>query len=76
MKKLFSWSRNLREVGEGTLDHKGETFAFRGVELFGDERAAIVAEYKRQLGKIVANYFRQLPNPDDHPTFRVERIDG
>lgn len=65
MKKLFSWSRNLREVGEGTLVHKGETFAFRGVELFGDERAAIVA-----------NYFRQLPNPDDHPTFRVERIDG
>ena len=76
MKKLFSWSRNLREVGEGTLDHTGGTIAFRGVERFGDERAAIVAEYKRQLGKIVANYFRQLPNPDDHPTFRVERIDG
>ncbi|MEZ4625472.1 MAG: hypothetical protein R2843_11935 [Thermomicrobiales bacterium] len=46
------------------------------MELFGDERAAIVAEYKRQLGKIVANCFHQRPNPDDHPTFRVERIDG
>lgn len=67
------WVRNLRVVGEGELNHKGETIKFTAVEITGDERARMVEEYQKQLGKMVANYFRLLPDPADHPTFRVIR---
>ena len=67
------WVRNLRAVGEGVLTYKGEEIRFTGVELTGDDRAKIVEEYQKQLGKMVANYFRKLPDPADHPSFRVVR---
>ena len=67
------WVRNLRMVGEGELKHKRETFHFSATELTGDELARIVEEYREQLGKVVANYFRQLPDPSDHPTFLVTK---
>ena len=67
------WVRNLRVVGEGELKHKGETIHFTATELFGEERKHIVEEYQRQLGVVVANYFRLLPDPADHPSFRVIR---
>ncbi len=67
------WVRNLRAVGEGELKHKGETIRFESEEITGDDRARMVGEYQRQLGKMVEPYFRKLPDPADHPSFRVIR---
>ncbi len=63
------WVRNLRDAGEGTLRHERKTFKFTATELTGDEQVRIVEEYREQLGKVVANYFQQLPDPLDHPAF-------
>ena len=67
------WVRNLRVVGRGTLKHKRRTFQFTASELTGEEQVRIVEEYRHQLGKVVANYFRLLPDPLDHPAFLVTK---
>jgi deazaflavin-dependent oxidoreductase (nitroreductase family) len=71
---VTDWVLNLRASGEGELKHKRETWRLTAEEQTGDHRARIVSEYQRQLGKMVANYFRELPDPSDHPTFRLHRL--
>lgn len=66
------WVRNLRAAGGGELQLHGTVTPFRAVEVEGAERERIVAAYRRQQGRTVASFFRQLPEAADHPVFRVD----
>jgi deazaflavin-dependent oxidoreductase (nitroreductase family) len=66
------WSRNLREVGECSLKVKGHELNYRGTEVPPTERPPIIAAYLERYGKQTRGQFEQLPDPADHPTFRLE----
>ena len=66
------WARNLRAVGQGEMRFHGRTEHFRAVEVVGPERERIVTAYRESLGHSVDGYFRQIPDPADHPVFLME----
>jgi deazaflavin-dependent oxidoreductase (nitroreductase family) len=66
------WVRNLRAAGEGQLRIGGKHQDFRTVEIQGPERDRIVTAYRTSMGRRFESYFKALPNPADHPVFRVE----
>jgi deazaflavin-dependent oxidoreductase (nitroreductase family) len=65
------WVRNLRAAGEGELSSHGRTEVFHASEVPVDERGAVIARYREVAGSSVASYFTKLPDPRDHPVFRV-----
>lgn len=70
------WSRNLRAAGgTGRLEQKGRVEEFQSEEVPVAERPPLLEVYLEQFGKFptVAETFRQLPDPADHPTFRIVR---
>jgi deazaflavin-dependent oxidoreductase (nitroreductase family) len=66
------WVRNLRAAGEGQLRVGGKHQDFRTFEIQGPERDRIVTAYRASMGRRFESYFKALPNPADHPVFRVE----
>jgi deazaflavin-dependent oxidoreductase (nitroreductase family) len=70
------WILNLRAAGCGTLRQRGISESFRAVEVDGAERDRVIAAYRAALGKSVEPAFAKLPDPSDHPTFRLEDIRG
>lgn len=68
------WSRNLRAAGGGKLSFQGRVEDFVAVEVAADQRAPLLDAYRRRFGKAprVNTSFEALPDPADHPTFRVE----
>ena len=52
----------------------GSTGTIRGVEVEGDERAAAVAYYlaTSTYGPTKRLLTNRLPDPEDHPVFRIE----
>jgi deazaflavin-dependent oxidoreductase (nitroreductase family) len=69
------WSRNLRAAGSGRLARKGRVEEFDAVEVPVTERPPLIEVYLENFGRFptVADTFRQLPDPADHPTFRIVR---
>lgn len=71
------WARNLRASGEGELRQGRLVERFSAVELTPEEAAPIVRlyvdRYGRRYGGFVAREFEQMPDPKDHPVFRIER---
>ncbi|MFI0977505.1 nitroreductase/quinone reductase family protein [Streptomyces sp. NPDC021093] len=67
------WSRNLRTAGSGRLDRRGRAEEFDAVEVPVAERPPLIAVYLERFGRFptVAETFRRLPDPADHPTFRI-----
>ena len=66
------WVRNLRAAGQGEL-RRGRTHeAFQAVEIEGDEHDRVVAAYREHMGWRAREFFGALPDPADHPVFRVE----
>jgi hypothetical protein len=61
------WVRNLRAAGEAEL--RGERV--RAAEIPVAERAPIIEAYRRKAGRTVEAYWAKLPDPGDHPVFRV-----
>jgi hypothetical protein len=45
---------------------------FRATEVPADERAPVIAAYRAVAGRAVASFFRALPDPADHPVFRLD----
>jgi hypothetical protein len=71
------WVRNLRAAGRGAFRTHGTTTAFRASELHGPEQRRIVDAYRAKLGHRVDTYLRQIPDPADHPVFRMDpAVDG
>jgi F420H(2)-dependent quinone reductase len=69
------WVRNLRAAGGGELRRRGRTEAFRAEEIREpDARARIIGAYLDRWGRQVKSEFDQLPDPADHPVFRIEPV--
>jgi deazaflavin-dependent oxidoreductase (nitroreductase family) len=66
------WVRNLRVAGEGELRRGRAGEAFRAVELEGVERDRVVLAYRDWIGWRGREFFAALPEPSQHPVFRVE----
>ena len=66
------WARNLRAAGEGELRRRRRVERFHATEVPADERAPVIAVYRAVAGRAVASFFRALPDPADHPVFRLE----
>jgi hypothetical protein len=71
-----NWARNLRASGTAELVEHGLVRRIRAVEVAGDERAAAVAEYlaTSTYGPTIRLLTRRLPDPGDHPVFRIELL--
>jgi hypothetical protein len=68
------WVRNLRAAGGGELRRRGKTEPFQVAEEISepDMRARVVGAYVERWGRQVKAIFEQLPDPADHPVFRIE----
>lgn len=66
------WVRNLRAAGGGKLRRKGQTEDVRAVEVPVEERPPIIDAYRAKAGREVTGYFKKLPDPADHPVFRLD----
>lgn len=66
------WVRNLRASGRGELAGKERVERFRAQELPVDQRAPVIASYRTKAGRFVEGYWRKLPDPADHPVFRLK----
>jgi deazaflavin-dependent oxidoreductase (nitroreductase family) len=66
------WVRNLRAAGGGELRSKRSVENFRATEVPAAERSPILAAYRKLAGRTVETYFSKLPDPGDHPVFRIE----
>jgi len=70
-------------AGGGELDRAAGAFqqrdaeaAYRAVELAGDRREEVVAAYRARWGSgQVGRLLDSLPDPDDHPVFRLDPLD-
>ncbi|MET8468334.1 nitroreductase/quinone reductase family protein [Streptomyces sp. NPDC006422] len=71
------WSRNLRASKTGRLTRRGQVEHFTAVEVEPAERPALMEAYLGQFGKLpnVSKTFASLPDPDDHPAFRITVTD-
>src|SRR5690242_954235 len=65
-----NWSRNVRIFPELTLTVKGREQRFRASEVPPAQRAPIISAYIAKNGQTRAQ-FDKLPDPTDHPTFRL-----
>jgi deazaflavin-dependent oxidoreductase (nitroreductase family) len=67
------WVRNLRAAqGLGELQSQSGSRSFTAVELPVAERPAVIAAYRAVAGRAVASFFVRLPDPADHPVFRLD----
>jgi F420H(2)-dependent quinone reductase len=61
------WVKNVRANPTVTLN--GKSYVAR--ETPTAERPPILTAYQQKAGKAVVGYFRQLPDPTDHPVFAL-----
>ena len=67
------WVRNLRAAGgRGEQRSKALSGAFVATEIPVEQRPDILRAYRRVAGKTVNAYFKKLPDPADHPVFRID----
>jgi deazaflavin-dependent oxidoreductase (nitroreductase family) len=66
------WVRNLRATGRGELRWRSRREAFQATEVFATERQRVIDAYLARWGYQVKRYFDALPDPGDHPVFRIE----
>jgi deazaflavin-dependent oxidoreductase (nitroreductase family) len=72
-----NWVRNLRAAdGRGQLQDKASSEAFLATEVPVEQRPPIIAAYRPTAGKSVDKYFTSLPDPADHPVFRIQPAAG
>lgn len=66
------WVRNLRAAGGGEIRRRGKHEEFTATEVPPGERAPLIAAYRDRWDREVKKLFEQLPDPADHPTFRIQ----
>ena len=70
------WARNLRVTGEGELRRRGKTERFRAEEIEDiGEKERLIAAYRERWDKETRTQFEALPDPVDHPVFRIESLE-
>jgi deazaflavin-dependent oxidoreductase (nitroreductase family) len=67
------WARNLRAAGGGRLRQGGRDWEFSAEEVPVAARPSLIAAYRSHFDRfpMVAKTFEQLPDPADHPVFRL-----
>ncbi|MGZ4258369.1 MAG: nitroreductase family deazaflavin-dependent oxidoreductase [Gaiellaceae bacterium] len=66
------WARNLRAAGEGELKTKAGIERCRAIEVPDEEKPPLIDAYLARWGREVKAQFAELPDPADHPVFRLE----
>jgi len=66
------WARNLRAAGEADLRTRRGIEHLRVVELDGPDRDAVVKTYASTITCNCRRSMELLPDPADHPVFRIE----
>ena len=68
------WVRNLRAAGGGQLQYgRRRTEPFTATEVPDEGKPPIIEAYLQRWGRQVRSQFEALPDPADHPVFKVER---
>ena len=70
------WVRNLRAAGSGQLQYGRDTESFTAVEVPDEEKPRVIAGYLARWERQVRDQFEALPDPADHPVFRIEPGQG
>jgi deazaflavin-dependent oxidoreductase (nitroreductase family) len=70
------WVRNVRAAGRCAIGRRGRRTAYRTVELPVADRAEVIAAYRARWDSQVRRFWAQLPDPEDHPVFRLEPAPG
>lgn len=65
------WVRNVRAAGRVRLGQKGNLSDYVVVEVPTPEREPILTAYRAKVGREVEAYWKKLPDPADHPVFRL-----
>ncbi|HEY3718490.1 MAG TPA: nitroreductase/quinone reductase family protein [Jatrophihabitantaceae bacterium] len=67
------WARNLRASGHGRLQRKRQVEEITVTEVPVEERPPLLEAYGARFGKMptVGPVLRALPDPADHPIFRI-----
>jgi hypothetical protein len=65
------WVKNVRAHPVVSLDTKAGSGRFTAAELPVADRPPVLKAYQVKAGKAVAGYFAKLPEPADHPVFRL-----
>jgi len=67
------WTRNLRAALHGRLSNRGKAEEIEVVEVPAAERGPIVAAYGARFAAMpnMADLMQAMPDPADHPTFRI-----
>jgi deazaflavin-dependent oxidoreductase (nitroreductase family) len=67
------WVRNLRTAGGGEIEYgRRRSQPFTAVEVADEEKPRVIAAYLDRWGNQVRSQFEALPDPADHPVFRIE----
>jgi hypothetical protein len=66
------WVRNLRVAGGAAeLGEAAALEPIQATEVPVEERGPVLAAYRQKAGRTSEAYFAKLPDPADHPVFRV-----
>jgi deazaflavin-dependent oxidoreductase (nitroreductase family) len=66
------WVQNLRAAGRCELRKRGHgATRYTAEELPVEQRQPIIETYRAKTGKTLQSLWRKLPDPADHPTFRL-----
>lgn len=63
------WVRNMRAAGRVGLGQKGGLRDYTVTEVPVAEREPVITAYRKKAGREVEQYWKQLPDPADHPLF-------
>jgi deazaflavin-dependent oxidoreductase (nitroreductase family) len=66
------WVRNLLRDPAAELRRRGHAEPVRATLVDDAERPALIAAYLERWSGEAGQYFRALPDPADHPVFRLE----
>jgi deazaflavin-dependent oxidoreductase (nitroreductase family) len=65
------WVKNLRANPAVILTTKAGTASYTAAEMPVAQRDKVLRAYRVKAGKAVEGYFAKLPDPADHPVFRL-----
>jgi deazaflavin-dependent oxidoreductase (nitroreductase family) len=68
------WARNLSANPEAELRRRGKAERIRAVPIDGTERDDVLAAYRSTADRSVKGLLDKLPDPDDHPSFRIHAL--
>jgi deazaflavin-dependent oxidoreductase (nitroreductase family) len=66
------WVRNLRQDPSLELRRRGRAEPLRATLVPVPERQPLIDEYLKRWSTEAGTYFEQLPDPADHPVFRLD----